>query len=377
MNRNRLVIFAFVTIAVVIAAVAVNRQRAPTTTLEKQHLFPALAEKVNDVHSLELSRHNEKLLITRRGGQWHIQQADGYPADFSRIRETVIAVADLLVLSEKTSNPELYERLGVEDPAREDADSVLLTLLDASEAPLVSLIVGRQRRSKSPQDTPGLYVRLPGESTTLLVEGRIDASVQVKDWFDRDLFSIDGDRVKNIHIVHPDGESLRLQRVEKAGDLVLTDIPENMEMQSSVVVSRMGTLLEDVFVDDVVKAEKAADGAQTIATVQTFDGRVATINSATLGGTGYSRFHFSAAETPSAGDDGNGEDDAGAADDDSGEKKPDPAAEADALNDRLSGWAYAIPAFKFELFTRRPADLLTEKSGDDAGDKKNGPSVSE
>ena len=195
MKSNKLKIFALITIVVIVAAIMMNRHRAPTTSVQKQLLFPGLLEKVNDVSSLSLTKQKQSLTLSQIDTKWGIEQADNYPADFGKIRETVIAVAELMILAEKTSNADLYKRLGVEEPSIDGAGSQLLSLHDADGNSLAKLIVGNARHSKSSEDKPGLYVRLPDTQTALLVEGRLDVSVDVTNWFKRELFSINANRI--------------------------------------------------------------------------------------------------------------------------------------------------------------------------------------
>jgi hypothetical protein len=357
MKSNKLIILALVTVAVIFAATMMSRHRAPTTSVEKQTLFPGLLEKVNDVNSLSLTKYNQSLTLSQIENKWGIEQADNYPADFGKVRETVIAVADLMILAEKTSNADFYEKLGVEDPAMEDASSLQLSLLDSTGNSMAKLIVGNARHSKSPGDKDGLYVRLPDSKTALLVQGRLNVSADVKDWFTRELFSIDASRIKNINIVHADASTVKLSREQDIDDFIVEDLPDGMEMQSNVVISRMGTILEDIFVDNVMKLEKLTGSEQTTVTIHTFDGLVITITSAEIDGINYSGFSFAASESTSDTSAEESEDEVSGTD-----KKPKPAEEAKTLNSLMSGWAYAIPSFKHELFTRK-ADQLIRKAG--------------
>jgi len=334
-----------------------SRHHAPTTTLQKQTLFPGLLEKVNNVSSLVLKKQGQTLTLSQNASTWGIEQADNYPADFGKIRETVIAVADLQILAEKTSNAELYKKLGVEDPLSENATSLQLSLLDTDGNSLAKLIVGNSRHSKSSNDKDGLYVRLPDSETTLLVEGRLDVGVDVKEWFKRELFNIGANRVKSIHIAHADNSHVKLARDEDIGDFLMEDIPDGMEMQSNVIISRMGTILEDIFVDNVIKADKLNEVEQTVTTIKTFDGLIVTITSAEIVETNYSIFSFAGEENSDVDTDKNNEDAK-----EEVKTKLDPLTEAKNLNTVMSGWAYAIPDFKYELFVRKQ-EQLSRKTG--------------
>ena len=212
MKSSKLLILALITIAVIIAATMMSRHRAPTTTMEKQLLFPELLKKVNDVSTIELMNQDTSLSLLKHDDLWVIRQADNYPADFGKIRGTVIAVAELMILAEKTSTADRYEQLGVETPSADGADSLLLSLFDDDGKALARLIVGKPRHSKSAKDKPGLYIRLPDAQPALLVEGRLDINADVKDWFKRELFSINAARIKSIQITHAHDSTVDLYR---------------------------------------------------------------------------------------------------------------------------------------------------------------------
>jgi Domain of unknown function (DUF4340) len=365
MKSNKLIILTLVTIVVILAATMMSRHRAPTTSLEKQLLFPALLDKVNDVSTVSLKKQEKSLTLVQKEKQWVIQDADNYPANFGKIRETVIALAELMLLAEKTSNSDLYEKLGVEDPSENHASSVQLSLLDSNGKALADLIVGNARRSKSPGDKSGLYVRLPDAQAALLVEGRLDISTDVTDWFERELFDINASRVKHIHIAHADDAIIELGRENEVDDFSMDNLPEGMEMQSNVIISRMGTMLESVFVDNVISADKLAEAEQSTATIHTFDGLIVTISSAEIGGNNYSSFSFAVDENVDKGSENESTEDTTTNSD-----NPGPAEEAEALNKLMSGWAYAIPSFKYELFTRKLDALIRASSTEDEASKE-------
>ncbi len=352
MQSNKLIVFTLITIVVVVAATMMSHHRAPATRVEKQFLFPGLLEKINDVSTVELVQQGKSLSLLQQEKTWGIKQADNYPADFGKIRKTVIAVAELMIIAEKTSNTDLYERLGVENPAMDDASSLLLTLLDNDGKTLTALIVGKSRHSKAAQDKPGLYIRIPGAGPALLVEGQLDISADVTDWFKRDLFSIKSSRVKQIQITQADDNTVTLSRASDIDDFTMDDLPAGMEMQSNVIVSRMGTILEDIFVDDVTKADELA-ATQSTATIHTFDGLIISIDSAVLDDVNYSSFSFSVNDELPLTNENKGEET-------SNNEQHTPAEDAALLNKQMSGWAYAIPAFKYELFARKRQELVKE-----------------
>ena len=357
MRGRNLSLLALITAAVIGAAVIVTWVRAPKTRVERELLFPDLGKHINDVTAIRIEGNGKNLSLIRQQGKWAVQEGDGYPVLMDRVKQVVVGIADLRVAAVKTSSPELYSRLGVEDLSARNAASMLLTLQDESHKPVASLILGKPRRSGAPSDRPGLYVRLPGEPQALLVDGRLDVSTELSDWFDRQLFDIPSARIRDIHIQHADGTVLRVARAQPGADLMVADMPKGKDLQSNVTVSRMGTLFEGFFAEGVRSAAKLGfpEDATTV-TVTTFDGLVANISAARIDDKPYARFAFSfdataaqakPAETPTSG----GAETAPL-------EQPDVAGEAHKLQDVSTGWAFQIPQFKFELLNQRLEDLI-------------------
>jgi hypothetical protein len=351
MKNNNLLLLSVITILVVVAAVMVNRQRAPETSFEKAFLIPGLLDKVNDVSIIKISKQDKSLTLLQHDSQWVLADADNYSADFGKIRETVLAVAEMTILAEKTSKAENYERLGIEQPSAEN-NSALIVLQDNSDSSLASLIVGNTRHSKSAEAKPGLYVRLKESEQALLVEGSLDISVEVKDWLQLELFSIDADRVKEIQIVHENEDTVMLKRELSTDDFNLEDLAEGKEMQPAAIISRMGTMLENVSAENVRKSLDPYAAKKSTTRIQTFDGLIINIANAHVDDNHYSTFDFSVgaftAQLP---------EEEGEKTEESEIEKADPVAEAANLNKIMSGWTYIMPSFKYELFTRNKGYL--------------------
>jgi hypothetical protein len=362
MRGRNLVILCVVTAVLIAAAIFAARSRAPGGLAPRELLFPELATRVNDVAEIRVAGKGRKVTLVRAGERWTIREADDYPALFEKVRQVAVGLSQLRLIDTKTANPEYYVRLGVEDPAGGASNSMLLTLVDGTGAKLAELIVGRNRTSAAPGGEPGLYVRFPDAAAALLVEGRLDVTPNAFDWFERDLFDIAGERIRLVEITHADGERLRVERGARGAELALLDLPAGRELKSPVVVSRMGTVLEGMFADGVRAADKVqfpADAAH--ARVLTFDGLTAEVTAARVNGTALAKFTFSydslaAGETaPAAGEE--------AAPDAAGTPaQPDVPAEVAALNAQTGDWCFEIPDYRFELLTRRIADLLQDEN---------------
>jgi hypothetical protein len=360
MKNIRLILLAIVTLIVIIAASVAVNLRAPKTVIDKGILFPGLASHINDMTTLRIKGYGETVTLRKKGDGWVIEEIDDYPALFDRVKQTIIGISELKVVSTKTSNPDLYSRLGVEGPGVADSPSVLVTLENNEGKEAAALIVGKQRRSKSAEKSPGLYVRRPQDKYTLLVEGAVDITARISSWFERTLFDIPSSSIKEIVTRHADGDIVRLSRNDRAQeDFTLEDIPEGKKVAIKIVLNRMATILENFHVSRARGAGNFAFPEYAhVTTLRTFDGMGITVKSAQIDDVAYVKVKFDydpematvASTTADAGGGSGGTDTSSTA--------VDFAAHVSMLNEKLSDWVYTIPEFKYEILEKRMADLV-------------------
>jgi len=358
MSKKSLLALSIVTLVIVVAAVISSQSRAPKSGTEKQQLFPDLATRVNDVATIEIRSGEDLVRIEKKDGAWAVREAYHYPARFDRLRRLVLGTVELYVLAGRTRNPSRYTELGVEDPEQENASSHLLTLKDDRGDILATLIVGRDRKSSAPGGSRGLYIRKPGSDQALLVEGELDVSADPRDWIEKDLLDVANDRISRTVIDYPDGSALGLVRKQGEEDFTIVDIPEGKEPESAFVLNNMGTFLNKLTIDDVRPADEfPLPGPQTRTTIRTYDGLIAHINSARTEDANYATLSFSVDEDliRQKGDAEPGEPEETEAEDDI-----DVRQEAADLNDRVTGWVFVIPEYKYRALARPPDELFKE-----------------
>lgn len=368
MKMNKLIPLFIITVIVVVFAVISTRRQTPVTHIEKKPLFPDFKAVINDVKEISVKQGKKSLTINNEDGKWKISEADGYPALFSKVKQTAVAISDMKVIARKTNNPDLYQQLGVEDPAGANAKSKLLTLSDGKGKTLVSLIVGKKRLSPAASNSHGLYVRLPGKKQSLLVEADLQVSVKVADWIDRNLTNIAPARISKIFIDHGGKENVILKRVAGKKDLVLENIPKGKQARTDYTLKRMEGILEDLRIDNVRAEEKIKfpDTAVTT-TVNTVDGLTAVITSAAVGDKDYARFSFQYAPPAKIEPKKTADKDKGAPE----KKTKDVAKEVADLSAKTTGWVYQIPSYKYDTFTKK-LDGLVEDIPKKKTDKKSG-----
>lgn len=359
MNRNTLIAFAAITLTVVITAViVVSKERAPTA-MKEEPLLPALVQNINKAASISLTSNRHKTILERDGETWRIANSDDYPALFDKVRTLLIDLAELRTLERKTNNPQLYHRLHVQDPSQPDSNSVLVTITDENSNVLADVIIGKSRISNATNLRTGLYVRKPHEEHALLVSGQAPVSAEKTAWFNPNILNIPSERIREVVIRHADGSVLRTSRDSPQSSFKIADLPADRKIQSQVALNRFGSVLQEISARDI-RALESFDFPQdkvVETTVHTFDGLVANVRSMQLDDRRYANFQFSYDAETTDSIDRNSLDQLATESATEALEKESPAqplsveAEAHDLQQRLSGWVYQVPGFKYDVFS--------------------------
>lgn len=306
-------------------------------------LLPDLKGQLNDVRRVVVTGPGNVVIATLERGTdlWTIAERNNYPADVGKIRKNLLALADARIVEEKTSSPEFYERLGVQDLADEGADGVQLTLTGEKE--LASVIIGKAQ-SGSPDYS---YARRAGEATSWLITGQFDPGKTGGEWLERALIDIPAERIESVTINDPVHGTLHISRPaaeattaaapeapEEPAEFAVSGIPAGRELSYPGVANTVAAALADLQLEDVQTRDALGTfpGKPVVARFVTTDGLVVETSAWQLPfGT---RVTFLAS--------GEGE----------------AATEAAVLNVRLGGWVYTLPGYKTEQLTRQMTDLL-------------------
>ncbi len=367
MNSRRLVMLLGALLVLAALAVAVSMSQRPPDD-SGQLLLPDLKAHLNDVDKVVVRTGGNKTIATlaRQKDGWALVERGSYPADVGKIRKDLIALAEAKILEQKTSNPELYGKLGVEDVAKETAAGVELDIGRGDK--VTSVIVGNTGVGGGER----AYVRRAGEPASWLVSGSFEVPRETAGWLDRGLTNVAANRVHAVTITHPDGTAVRLEKAAPdATDFTVLDVPAGRALSFPGVGNQIGAALSDLTLDTVDPASGFAPGdvKPIVARIQTFDGLVVEVSTYRLPSGARVRFDASAdqsladrfAPKPVGG--------AQAPKDEKAPPAPEPEAgkrksfeevkaEAGELDARLGNWVYSLPDFKGEQLTRKMDDLL-------------------
>ena len=339
MHARSLILLASATAVLVAIAIVVlaSGDRGISRAAPGQSAFPALAAKLGDVASVTVSRDGTTMTLIRDGDNWLVAEKGNYPANAAKIRQIVRAMADLTLVEPKTQNPDLYPRLEVEDPG--NGKSALVAVKDKSGGDLAQAIVGKRRYDRLGAGNDGVYLRKPGEAQSWLARGTLDPSGDPASWLDRQIIDISEKKIAKVTLSQADGSKLVISRPAPEEKFTVEDAPADAKFKSETTTSGPATVLETLDLDDVKPAGElpVPDKDAVTASFTTFDGLTVDMRLMERDKTDW--ITISAAGSGSA------------------------EADAKKIEDKVSHWTYAIPAYKANLLKTKLADLVEPAKG--------------
>ena len=377
-GARSILILAAVTAIVVGAVLSVDRESS-TAARSGEIVFPGLLDQVNSVVRVRVTGNEGKFTLTRDRDTWVVEEKERYAADPDRVHKLLLGAAGMKRVEPKTSNPELYPKLRLEDPSSKDAKSVRFVLENASDAELANWVLGDRRPSKSDASRTELYIRVADDPLAWLVEGSVPGGQKIIDWLDRPVARIDRERLRAVEVVHADGTVIAVNKSLPAdADFALRDIPADREPDSQYRINDIGRFLEDLRFEDVAPSSSLDFAGSLDKQVQaaTFDGLRVHLETVMRDGEAWAqlRAEFDEGLVEKSEDAAEAsKDEAGAAPGDtpgSLRSADEVRAEAERLNARWKGWAYELPSFKRDYIAQRMDELTRaiEETAEGKGD---------
>ncbi len=365
MRSKTLVMLALATIVIVLSAIVV-RQQSTAIPGQGETLFPALLQRMNQVAELKGTSAEGGYTLLQRDGRWLVKEKQAYPADPDKVRQLLFGLAQLRRVEPKTRNPELYEKIGVQDVTANGTGSLQIKLSDDQGETLAELIIGKQQLSKADLRLREYFVRLPGDPQSWLVEGKLPEDKSPSSWLRKDILALDPARVREVRIIHADGQRLTLRRKDpSATDYELVGLPTGAEIESPYAINSIANALTDLALDDVRPAT-AVDfndkGALSVE-LSTFDGLRVNMQAIKDGKSDLARFSasFDPSSTEKPADSAKQEASAATATEPS--KNPlkqadDVKKEVDQLNARWHDWVYVVPGYRVDTIAKKKSELI-------------------
>lgn len=216
-----------------------------------QLMFPGLAPKLQGAVKIEITNQGKTTTIERKGTPgnetWGLADRGGYRVQDTKLRGMLTGLTELRLVEQRTTDPEQFGRLGLQDPDAKESKSNLLRVLDASGQPMVSVIVGHRRVRTQAKVAEQVYVRRPGENQTWLAEGNLQVDADPQLWLDRDILNIAHTKIERVAVTRGDQV---LELAGKDGKLSVTK-PDNAPPLEEYRVEDVARALESLTFQDV------------------------------------------------------------------------------------------------------------------------------
>lgn len=279
MSKHKLVVLAVVAALGVGAALWSTQTRKPVQeTAAASPLVPGLQDGINNVSGLRIVLPGNSTVATIERGDagWTLKERGGYAVDTAKVRDLLVALASAKRVEQKTSNPELYDKLGLVDIDKADASGAQVEI-DGLAQP-TRLILGQNVVRGT-----GTFVRAAGEAQSWQIDANIAIERAPAKWLQPEIVDIAAARVVSASVKHPEGAPIEIVKSDGSGsaEFVLRNVPKGREAESTFAADALAGLLSGLRLDDVVPAAQAEPGeAKTsIATFHLDDGTTVTLTS--------------------------------------------------------------------------------------------------
>ncbi len=172
-----------------------------------------------------------------------------------------------------------------------------------------------------------------------LARGTLDPSGDPASWLDREIIDISEKKIAKVNLTQADGSKLVLSRPVPEAKFGVEDAPADAKFKSETTTSGPATALETLNLDDVKPAAElpVPDKDVVSASLTMFDGL--TVDLRLMERDKGNWVAISATGSGSA------------------------ESEAKKIEDKVSHWTYAIPAYKANLLKTKLADLIEPAKG--------------
>ncbi|MCZ6565598.1 MAG: DUF4340 domain-containing protein [Gammaproteobacteria bacterium] len=324
---------------------------------DNSFLLPGLAKVLNDVTKLTVTESGNTALtiISKSDNNWVVENRDGYEANMAAVRTVFNKLAEAKLIEAKTSNPENYSKLGVEDVKNSTAQGVEFSIEGLSEP--INIIAGNDgSASKSTQ-----YIRRAGEEQSWLINKKLNLNRDVTQWLRTDILDIAPERIKSIQIAHLDGSEISIENkgTEEYEFTLTNTLPEGKKVSESEIY-QVANALSSMQLRDVASLERLHEDLvqPTITTFVTYDGLTITAKTFTEEQEAYStiEIEFNADQVDSSRH-------VEAEQSDPAMKFDPKAAEelAQKTAPRLKDWAYVLPTITHNALVKKLEDFFLDE----------------
>lgn len=273
MNRHRFVALLIGAVLVLCGGLYLGSRRNGTEQSPEGAVFlPGLSTELGTISEIDLRKGSPTPGVTlrRAGDQWTLAQRADYPADASKVRKLLLSLADAKIVEEKTSNPQNFPLIGVNDPGDPGATGtdITVTAKDGKHAIIIGKPIGE-----------GNFARRGGENRSYTIEPGITADVEPRTWIDPRLIDVPAISIQKVEEKLAAGPGYTLHRLKAGEDGFALDgaPPPGRKVLDPKALAPSPSALSNLTADDVAAATDIDFSKPSQAIFTLGDGNVVTI----------------------------------------------------------------------------------------------------
>jgi hypothetical protein len=334
-HRSIMWVAGVAAVAVLLGALTFLPPARPPVRVEVgEKVLPDFAANAGKVQLVMVTTSEEAYHLVRNGDaadpEWVLAEKGSHPVDPERIAELTRALSDIAYARPMTRDERKFDRIGLGDPST-GGTGALLEVGDGSGTSFARLLVGyRDGRS---------YVRMTDDLQAWAVDGAVLPPLQRgARWLDLDVVDVAPAQIADVLVRPSQGPAYRLVAADAAGQQFTLAPPyASRRPAANLAFAMAGQSLARFAPVDVARADTVATGAPLAEHVTRTRSGVAVILHSWRAN---DRFWVTV----------------GAA---AGERaSPEAVAEAQAINARSAGWAFALTELDWKTFSLPLSELV-------------------
>lgn len=256
---KRYTLFVVVTMVLLLWAYMASRSVVVIKEVAEVKFLSELEKNIDNVGTIIIHNKGNVFKVHFENGQWVMPDKYSYIVNTGKIRDLVQNSANAAIIEKKTTNPEDFVVLGLNDPKEADSDATRITFLNNDETvTYADYIKGKSRKGMN-GDYQGkeLYARLFNDNQAYLIRGDLNFELNVNSLLGGETFAIKRDKLSSISFNYLQNQQDNFtisKNTEGQADFAITQ-PENKEVKALGKVDAIAASLEYIELQDAVPIE--------------------------------------------------------------------------------------------------------------------------
>ena len=267
MKIKTLVVTVLVLAALALGVYIARRPEAPKSADARLGQPLVDAATIEKAQKLRISDAGKTVELVKSDGTWRVTSYHNLPADFSKLSGLVGNLTDAKLQRLVTTSPDRIARLEFKDTKIE--------LFDASDKPLVSLVLG-----KNAEVGGGRYVRFGDEPKAYLTNLSAWLDTEAKNWANAELINVKPEDIAKVEIPFAEGGPITISRAKKEDPWTSDKTPAGQRVKSDKVASVLSSVgnvrFSDTTAPDDPNVAPAKENLRTFK-LTTFDNKNITV----------------------------------------------------------------------------------------------------